>query len=219
MIERLHATARQADPVRPLVLNGLQWDSINGLLALDVRPFRNSNVLYAFHYYDPHAFTHQGVNGDTQWIVGLTWPWDEDNATSVLAEALSRIDNDPKLSSLARAQARLDTKNYFAALSRTRPGHAQVERDFKTVSLWATERGIAPDRIILGEFGCVFSSGSTPLGADRLHWLRTVRLASEQAQFSWAYWAYKGHGGMELVGPNGLLDPDTLQALGGSIPR
>lgn len=214
MLQQLHARARQADPSRPLVLNGLQWDSAKALQALDVAPFRGSNVVYTFHYYDPHAFTHQGVEGDTRWLRGLAWPTAAGNARAVLSDALARIGKDGGLGAGARAQAVADTRDYVDALLRTLPGAAQISQDFAEVAGWATAKGIPAGRVLLGEFGCVGSADGRPLGQDRLRWLRGVRTAGEAAGFGWAYWAYKGHGGMELVRADGVLDPDTLDALG-----
>lgn len=214
MLERLHARARQSDPLRPLVLNGLQWDSLQGLLALDTRPFRGSNVLYTFHYYDPHAFTHQGVQGDTRWLGGLAWPADDDNARTVLDTAVAAIEGDGTLSPEAKTEARDQTRRYIDTQLSSRPGPARVAEDFGAVSRWAAKQGVAPERIFLGEFGCVAASGGRPLGAARSNWLRTVRQASETAGFGWAYWAYKGFGGMQLVGEDGGFDAGTLAALG-----
>ena len=213
MLEQLHGRVRQNDPVRPVVLNGLQWDSPQGLLALDTRPFRGSNVLYTFHYYDPHAFTHQGVQGDTRWLGGLTWPADDDNARAVLNTAAAAIDADGTLSPAAKTEAREATRRYVETLLSSHPGPARVAADFSAVSRWAAKQGVPPERVFLGEFGCVSSSDGRPLGTDRLHWLRTVREASEKAGFGWAYWAYKGFGGMQLVREGGGLDTDTVTAL------
>lgn len=214
MLERLHARARQSDPVRPLVLNGLQWDSLQGLLALDTRPFGGSNVLYTFHYYDPHAFTHQGVQGDTRWLGGLTWPTDDDNARTVLSTATAAIESDATLSPAAKTEAQRSTRHDIDALISSHQGPAHVVDDFEAVSRWAATHGVAPERVFLGEFGCVAAAGGKPLGAERANWLRTVRAASEKAGFGWAYWAYKGFGGMQLIRDDGGFDAETLAALG-----
>lgn len=214
MLERLHARARQSDPLRPLVLNGLQWDSVQGLLALDTRSFHGSNVLYTFHYYDPHAFTHQGVAGDTRWLGGLKWPADDDNARTVLRTALAAIAGDPSLSREAKAEAETSTRHYIDMQLSGHPGPARVADDFAAVSRWGARQGVPPERIVLGEFGCISAADGEPLGAERLNWLRTVRQASEKAGFGWAYWAYKGYGGMQLIGEGGGFDAETMVALG-----
>lgn len=214
MLERLHARARQSDSLRPLVLNGLQWDSLKGLFALDTRSFRGSNVLYTFHYYDPHAFTHQGVAGDTRWLGGLKWPADDDNARTVLKTALAAIAGDASLSGEAKAEAQASTRNYVDMQLSSHPGPARVAGDFAAVSRWGAKQGVPPERIVLGEFGCTSAADGVPLAAERSHWLRTVREASEKAGFGWAYWAYKGSGGMQLIGEGGAFDAETMSALG-----
>ena len=215
MLETLHAQARQADQQRPIVLNGLQWDSIQGLLALDTGPFRQSNVLYTFHYYDPHAFTHQGVAGqDTAWLGGLKWPVTDDNTDAVLNQSLARIAADPKLSEAAKAEARAETRNYIRKLRSQYPGADQVTADFVSVLHWARSQNLPAGRILLGEFGCTNQAWGQPVAEDRLAWLRAVVGNCQHAGFGWAYWAYKGHGMQLLREGGGGLDPDTLKALG-----
>ena len=217
MLEHLHAAAREGNPALPLVLNGLQWDSIAGLKLLDVRPFRKSNVLYTFHYYEPRAFTHQGVAPDVRWLGGLRWPEDDGNAQFVLDSALTAIAADGSLASASKAEAESDTRNVITQLLRTHLGPARIADDFAAVSRWAATYDIAPERIILGEFGCVADPKGAP--SDRLAWLSAVRNACENAGFGWAYWAYKGNSGMSLLNAGLTLDRETLGALGMQLKK
>jgi hypothetical protein len=73
--------------------------------------------------------------------------------------------------------------------------------------------------VLLGEFGCVLASRGRPTGEGRLRWLSTVRRAAEARSFGWAYWAFKGYGGMELVDQEGVLHGDLLAPLGLAAPR
>jgi endoglucanase len=65
LLEHLHREARAEAPDLLLVLTGARGGDIKGLLALNPEPFKRSRVLYSFHYYEPHDFTHQGVKSTT----------------------------------------------------------------------------------------------------------------------------------------------------------
>ncbi len=69
----------------------------------------------------------------------------------------------------------------------------------------------------MGEFGAVLQPTATAeVRASRVAWLRAVRSAAEANGFPWAYWAYKGYGGMTLLteAPAAAMDVDVLKALG-----
>ena len=61
MLHNMHRAIRAKAPALPLVFSGAAGGSIQGLLNVDARKFNDSNILWSFHYYDPHLFTHQGV--------------------------------------------------------------------------------------------------------------------------------------------------------------
>jgi hypothetical protein len=56
---------------------------------------------FTFHYYDPFAFTGQGLSwlldGRYRYLTGLTWPYDAANAQAVLENALGLVGQDPHL--------------------------------------------------------------------------------------------------------------------------
>ncbi|MBB4658634.1 glycoside hydrolase family 5 protein [Parvularcula dongshanensis] len=52
------ATIRETNPERLVMLGGDQWNSIRGLPTIPATP-DDPNIVHTFHYYDPHAFTHQ----------------------------------------------------------------------------------------------------------------------------------------------------------------
>lgn len=53
------AVVRAADPTRPVLIGGDDWNSLDGLLRL--RLPRDPYLVPTFHYYEPFAFTHQGA--------------------------------------------------------------------------------------------------------------------------------------------------------------
>ena len=57
---RLAAAIRQAAPRNTIIATGPNYSDIQDLLTL--HPLADGNVIYNFHFYDPHEFTHQGAS-------------------------------------------------------------------------------------------------------------------------------------------------------------
>lgn len=217
MMERLHQAAREAAPDLPLVLTGGQWSSARALMRLDPAPFRGSDVLYTFHYYDPHTFTHQGVGREVaRHVSDLRWPPRKDDVDAVLDRALRRIDGDLALQASQREAAATMTRKLLADYLGTAHDPARITADFAAVKDWGARHGIEPGRLLLGEFGAVRPGASIEAARDRTAWLRAVREAAERQGFPWALWAYRGYGGMALREdpPGSSLDKDVVAALG-----
>lgn len=213
MLERMHQQIRAVAPDMPIVLTGAMWGHFKALVRLDCRPFRGSNAFYTFHYYDPHAFTHQAVDKEVErYITGLGWPPTEPQA-DVLARAEAAIAADRKLDPAMRDKWMQTTRKVISDYYATKPSAQAIETDFNIVAEWAARNGISNDRILVGEFGMTRAGGASP--EDRANWLQAVRAASESRGFPWALWAYRGWGGMALADdtPARALDEPVLSAL------
>ncbi len=74
------ATIRERDASRLIVLGPGNWQNIDALRSW--RPPEGENITVSVHYYEPHAFTHQGA----EWLgadapnFGRDWGTDEDSA-------------------------------------------------------------------------------------------------------------------------------------------
>ena len=67
MQARAAAAIREVAPKNTIVATGPNWSSIADLLTQ--HPLADGNVIYNFHFYEPHEFTHQGAGwGGTWWI-------------------------------------------------------------------------------------------------------------------------------------------------------
>lgn len=214
MLEILHSKARSNNESLPLVLTGAQVSDWKALTLLNLGPFRQSNVLYTFHYYEPFAFTHQGVPRiQTQCLSDLHWPEEDANLNEARTRATSCVAS-ATLGDAEREKLSLDTDHLLTGYKRHRFGIADAGNAFDAVGRWAAGNGIANTRILLGEFGCVSSVAGAAIGDQRATWLRNVVQNAERLGFAWAYWAYKGLGGMQLRGMESeTLDAETLQAL------
>jgi len=43
-----------------ILATGVQWSNLDTLLEL--KPLKDHNIIYNFHFYEPHIFTHQGAS-------------------------------------------------------------------------------------------------------------------------------------------------------------
>ena len=57
---KLAAAIRDGAPRHTIIAAGANWSNVENLLAMT--PLSDPNVIYNFHFYDPHTFTHQGGN-------------------------------------------------------------------------------------------------------------------------------------------------------------
>jgi hypothetical protein len=223
MMESLYRAVRSEAPDLAVVLTGAHGGDRAGLIALDPAPFAGSNVLYSFHYYEPHVFTHQGVEASApdarywRYLPGLPYPSD----AITRQQAWRRVEDNillADLNPLARRTALNETKRMVDAYLDANYDRARIVRDFDAVDAWARHNSIAPHSILLGEFGVVRTYGFYR-GADsasRVAWLRDVRSEAERRSYGWAIWEVKGTGGMAIVESDDstTLDQDTLRALG-----
>lgn len=86
------AVVRESNPTRNVVIGGTDFNSINGLLELEL-PEDDSHLIATFHYYLPFDFTHQGadwVPNSGPWL-GNTWGTSNDK--SYVAFDLDRAAN------------------------------------------------------------------------------------------------------------------------------
>lgn len=58
--ERMIAAIREHDTTRSIIFGDVEWYGIGPLSERE--PLSDDNIIYAFHYYDPLLFTHQGAD-------------------------------------------------------------------------------------------------------------------------------------------------------------
>jgi hypothetical protein len=223
MCELLHDAARSASPDLLILLSGAQGGSSRGLIELNAAPFAGSRVRYSFHYYEPHIFTHQGVeakDGARMWgyFSGIPYPARRVPAALVLGKVKENVLERSDLSSSQRQliipRAQAEVSDYLMS----RFDVSSIEASFDGVADWARRNGLPPKSIILGEFGVTRTYGGYR-AADQISreaWLNDVRQAAEHRGFAWSLWLLSGYGGMALVERDGAatLDPSALRALG-----
>jgi endoglucanase len=224
MLEQLHGAARAAAPDLLVVLTGARGGDAKGLIALDPAPFAGSNVLFSFHYYSPHDFTHQGVKSSlptaSHWrfVSGLPYPAGSGNPDQVWSRIKDNILTDASLNAADKARTLQQARQRISEYIATGFGRTQISADFDQVLNWTQRHDIDPHSIILGEFGVTRTYGiyRASDAASQEAWMQDVRVEAERRRFRWALWALSGWGGMALVETDGgnRLDRVSLRALG-----
>lgn len=176
-----------------VIISGVSWGSIDGILGLDVGPFvSDQNTLFSFHYYEPLLFTHQGKAwfqpGYYKFVDGVGWP-----VNAHLEEsrwyALGKLSAAESLDSNTSLSAQEWINRQFLDYLRTGTESYLVYR-FGQVVDWAKRNRLPASRIIVGEYG-VGRDASTMNGSLRVDaptWITRVRREAERRGFASAVW-------------------------------
>jgi hypothetical protein len=178
------------------VAYGHHWgdDIGSDFTSLDPTPyFRDINVLFTFHYYDPFAFTGQGLSwlldGRFKYLTGLTWPYDAANAQTALVNALELVEQNPNLkpgqSATFENELSADIASYATSGTPT-----YLAAQFAKVQSWAQANHVNPWQILVGEYGVAQPSHNTlgdPLPTSPA-WFSAVLTAANGMGFAAAVW-------------------------------
>ncbi|AEF82447.1 putative glycoside hydrolase family 5 [Leadbettera azotonutricia ZAS-9] len=192
---------RQKDKTHTIIVGGNEWNSIWALENLPI--YNDKNLLYTFHFYDPHIFTHQGADwGDPPLLTnleGLPFP----------ASAHSIPALPPDLKGTAVEE---DYKKYARLAD-----PASLAETLDRAVQFSASRGGVP--LFCGEFGVKIGSC---LPEDRLRWYKTVAKLLAERSIAWANWDYNTNFGLfntEKGGNiNSDLDIEIASALGFTAP-
>jgi len=190
---KLCAAIRQGAPNHTIIAAGGKWDDDDDMVFLE--PLPDPNVIYVFHFYEPHIFTHQGATWGAyywRWVKGLHYPSSPENAAQVAAAVPEAVN---RLSVIRYGQGHWDA--------------ARMEAEINQADDWAKRHKVP---LICNEFG-VFRNFSDP--KDRAAWIKDVREALERHNIGWTMWDYSGSFGV-VTKQNGQASPDenVIRALG-----
>ena len=194
---RLAMSIREGALSHTIIVAGANWSADNELLFME--PLHDPNIIYNFHFYDPHIFTHQGATWTTNfnhYIAELPYPSTPENvrtAVNLIPDAVNR---------LAAIRYGLDRWN-----------RERIDAEFDQVAAWGKRWGVP---LTCNEFG-VYRKTSNPQA--RAAWISDVRSSLEKRGIGWTMWDYGG--GFAVVNKqNGKTTPDeiTVKALGRTVP-
>jgi endoglucanase len=194
---KLAAAIRRGAPTNTIIAAGARWDDDDDLVFLE--PLPDANVIYVFHFYEPHIFTHQGATWGAyywHWLKGLHYPSSPENAAQVAAAVPEARD---------RMQVIRYGQDHWDA--------SRIEAEINQAADWAKQRRVP---LICNEFG-VYRNFSDP--QDRAAWIKDVRASLERHNLGWAMWDYSGSFGVVTNRETkARLDDVTVRALGLKMP-
>jgi endoglucanase len=190
---RLAASIREGAPRHTIIATGPRWSAVDQLLLIE--PLAERNVIYNFHFYDHHTFTHQGATwGADYWphLKNVPYPSSPEIVSGLLPGVQHQI-----------------AREALRAYGEGRWNAARVERDIARAAGWGRKHGVP---LVCNEFGVYRAYAPA---ADRLRWIEDVRTGLERHGIGWAMWDYAGSFAVALK-KEGRATPDaqTVAALG-----
>ncbi|WP_348262332.1 cellulase family glycosylhydrolase [Telmatobacter sp. DSM 110680] len=185
---------REAAPRNTIIATGPNWSSIADLLTQE--PLPDGNVIYNFHFYEPHEFTHQGAGwGGTWWIYTHDIPYPADESS--MQDSLKQLPD---------ASSRYAMEHYW--LDHWDAHRIRLQID--AAAAWGKDRKVP---LICNEFGAYREHTKS---AARMNWIRDVRTALEADGIGWTMWDYRGGFGVvwKQDGQPAKVDSAVVEALG-----
>ena len=191
---RAAAAIREAAPQNTIIATGPNWSSIADLLTQ--HPLPDGNVIYNFHFYEPHEFTHQGAGWGQSW-----WRYTHDVPYPATESSMEQT-----IKQVPDARDRYDFEHYWLDHW---DGH-RIRLQIDAVAAWGKANGIP---LLCNEFGA-YRRVTDP--ASRMNWIHDVRTALEADGIGWTMWDYRGGFGVVYKedGKPAKVDPAVVEALG-----
>jgi hypothetical protein len=187
------AAIRKGAPQHTILATGARWSNLDTLLELE--PLSDPNIIYNFHFYEPHIFTHQGASWSSDWVKTLRdipYP----SSPEAVRDLIEKYP-DKEISS--------NIRHY----GEQRWNAEKIEGRMKLASDWAKRHGVS---IICDEWG-TYKRYCPP--KYRTAWLRDVRESCEKFGIGWCMWTLDGSFGVvEREGGNVVVDAGVAKALG-----
>ena len=190
---KLATAIREAAPAHTIIATGARWSNDDELVFEE--PLRDPNVIYNFHFYEPHIFTHQGATWgvyDWHFLRGVPYPSTPESAQRAAQLEPDEVNRLPVI--------RYGLEHWDAA---------RIEAEMEQAAGWANRRGVP---LVCNEFG-VYRAYADP--HDRNAWLRDVRTSLEKNSIGWTMWDYSGSFGVvSKKDGKTTVDDGVLKALG-----
>jgi len=165
IVERVFRLIRGIDREHWIIVGGADWNSTAAMKTLP--DFQDDKVIYTFHFYDPHTFTHQGAPWcHMERVIGIPFPYDP--------QKMPPLPENP-----TEGEKRCFTQY---------PENGKLEKVtecFDQYAEFSRERN-AP--VYCGEFGCFMSVPDEM----RVQWYRIVASLLAERGISRTSWDYYG---------------------------
>jgi hypothetical protein len=195
LISAIHEVA----PELTVIATGARWSNLDTLVAQT--PLDLPNVIYNFHFYEPHIFTHQGAS----WAGSMVMPL-RDVPYPSSPEAIAP---------LLRLYNGAEQRGALTQYGSERWNRELIRERMQAAADWAAQHNV---RVICNEFGTY--SVYAPM-QDRILWIQDVRETLESFGFGWTMWEYDDSFGMVIIkSGTGVptFHPMVVAALGLELP-
>jgi len=194
---KLAVAIREGATAQTIIIAGANWSGDSELLFIE--PLRDPNIIYNFHFYEPHVFTHQGANWSTNFVhylKDLPYPSTPENvqqAAALVPDAVNRLQ--------------------VIRYGMDRWSMTRIDDEISQIAGWGKRWNVP---LTCNEFG-VYRKAALP--KDRAAWISDVRTTLEKNGIGWTMWDYSG-GFAVAVKQDGRAVPDelTVRALGRTMP-
>jgi endoglucanase len=193
-MRELAGFVRKLLPDTTLIVGPVNWQRADSLPRF--KPLDDLNVVYAIHFYDPMAFTHQGhwdPNDPLSEIKQLPFPLSRSNAA--VMELRARLQAGERSAAL---------RELDAALALSDKGDAVADQLAPALKWQAEFRR----PLVINEFG-VLTHHAPP--ASRIQWIQTVVKFAEVNCIGWTHWEFAQ--GFGLLNDKKQLDEQAVRAL------
>jgi endoglucanase len=160
---------RNIDSKHTIIVGGTGFNSIEKLKSIPA--YKDENLIYTFHFYDPHLFTHQGATWGSPSLAslrGVPFPVEK-----------SRIPQTPAALKGTWVETALENYEKDAAVETL---YATLDE----VAVFAKERDVP---VFCGEFGVYMIQSPAE---DRVKWYKIICEALNARGIPWTSWDYFG---------------------------
>ncbi|NQT02515.1 MAG: cellulase family glycosylhydrolase [Planctomycetes bacterium] len=194
--KKVIAAIRKGAPKHSILATGAQWSNLDTLLELE--PLKDQNIIYNFHFYEPHIFTHQGASWSSDWVKPLRdipYP----SSPEAVKDLIGKYPDER-------------TANNIKRYGQQRWNAEKIKNRMNLASEWANKHGV---KIICNEWG-TYKRYCPP--KYRAAWLRDVRESCEIFGIGWCMWTFDGSFGVvNRKNEKVVVDKDVAKALGLNI--
>lgn len=191
---------RTYDTKHKIVVSCTDFSNIDTLVRM--KPYKDSNLIYTFHFYEPMIFTHQGafwVGEGMANVKDIPFPYEKSRMPKLNQKAAS----DDWVKSEYGQYSRIGTVKY-------------INDRIKKAGDWGAKNNVP---VWCGEIGA--KVWTNPV--DRLAWINATRTALEENNIPYCCWGLDGSDGFLKSDKAGMIfpddiDKDALEAYGFTMP-
>lgn len=211
---------RSYDQKHAIVVSPSDCSNLEELVKL--KPYKDPNLIYTFHFYEPLVFSHQGTGIASEGSLNLsdlTFPYDKNRLPKYQGQTVKSWED------LLKKEEETGTWFYWSLQTYPKDGTVKNINDkIKKAAAWAKKNKV---RLMAGEIGSKVWS----IRESRLAWINTVVSAMNENQIPYCNWGVGDSNGFLKELRPGLfeeaikgqlfpedIDQEVLEALGFSMP-